>query len=382
MQVYPEPAPPSPAENLRWLEDQLDVTYSPVCCSYNAGATTLLLRLPSAAWGVGSAASASAAGGEKNSGGGGRDPSPDGAGWRREGASEQSLVDIFGRIHSLDALKLQRQPGSWGAAAGGLADVVLPKGQDSCGLPQGSDAGLLSQSEETAVSCGGGSSNAERSESSLSPAEFKPCEEACSLRSFLNSCFLLPASRKLSGGWRRKTSGPAEPPLAGGPAAAAPRGLPFLQWRSRLPKLAAAGCGGEGSSPQNKAGGGGPSCFARAWGGAASRQREPRGGGGGGGPGGGAGGGGGSGAARESFVVAAEERQERTCRRRKGQRHVAAVDGSVSYLMRGGVGLPTKPWKGSRLRPVAKTQAKACRCSAAAAGGTPVSCCSEAVPSN
>nr|AET50826.1 hypothetical protein [Eimeria tenella] len=114
MQVYPEPAPPSPAENLRWLEDQLDVTYSPVCCSYNAGTTTLLLRLPSAAWGVGGVASGGAASGEKNSGGRGRDPSLDGMGWRNEGASEQSLVDIFGRIHSLDALKLQRQPGSWG----------------------------------------------------------------------------------------------------------------------------------------------------------------------------------------------------------------------------------------------------------------------------
>ncbi|CDJ43307.1 hypothetical protein, conserved [Eimeria tenella] len=279
MQVYPEPAPPSPAENLRWLEDQLDVTYSPVCCSYNAGTTTLLLRLPSAAWGVGGVASGGAASGEKNSGGRGRDPSLDGMGWRNEGASEQSLVDIFGRIHSLDALKLQRQPGSWGAADAGLVDLVLPKGQDSCSIPQGSDVGLLSQSEETAVSCGGGSTNAERSESSLSPAEFKPCDEAYSLRSFLNSCFMLPTRRKLSGGWRKKTSSSTESQLTRGPEAAAPRGLPFLQWRSRFPKLAAAGCsgaGGEGSSAQNKGSGGGVSCFSRSLGGYANHQRETR----------------------------------------------------------------------------------------------------------
>lgn len=42
-----------PLENLKRLERRLDATYSAACCSYNAGVTNLLLRVPNAAGAVG-----------------------------------------------------------------------------------------------------------------------------------------------------------------------------------------------------------------------------------------------------------------------------------------------------------------------------------------
>ncbi|CDJ29847.1 uncharacterized protein EMH_0024580 [Eimeria mitis] len=275
MQVYPEPAPPSPVENLRWLEDHLDVTYSPVCCSYNAGTTTLLLRLPNAEEGNGVAACPASSVGSH-----GRDAVLDVLGWRREGAREQNLVDIFGRIQDLDALQLQRLPVSWGAAEGGV--LRLPKDQDSFTVRPGPEGGSLAQIEETAGSCEGGSTNAERLESSLSRAEFKQCEEAYSLRSFLNSCLMLPGSRRLSGGWRKKVCASADAQLSRSPEPAYPRGLPFLQWRGKLPKTAAsATAGSAGDGPVVSRGtGSAKKRFSRSGGGYAEQKHEARVGGG------------------------------------------------------------------------------------------------------
>ncbi|CDI85652.1 hypothetical protein, conserved [Eimeria praecox] len=272
MQVYPEPAPPSPVENLRWLEDNLDVTYSPVCCSYNAGTTTLLLRLPNAEEGNGVAVCPGTVVGDQ-----GRDAVLDALGWRREGARDQNLVDIFGRIQDLDALQLQRLPGSWGAAEGG----VLPKDQDEFTVHPGPEGGSLAQVEETAGSCEGASTNAERLESSLSRAEFKQCEEAYSLRSFLNSCLMLPGSRRLSGGWRKKVCASADSQLSR-PEPAYPRGLPFLQWRGRFPKTAgSAGAASAGDGPGSSRGAGSSKKrFSRAGGGFPDQKHETRVGGG------------------------------------------------------------------------------------------------------
>lgn len=228
MQVHPEPAPPSPVENLRWLEDQLDVTYSPVCCSYNAGTTTLLLRLPNAAGGNGEDCSSHTVGGAHGP--------LQFLGWQREGCSEQNLVDIFGRIQELETVQPQRQPGYWGAA----------EGQQPYTIPQG-PAGALAQIEETVDSCAeDGTSNAEHSESTLLPAEFKQSEEAYSLRSFINTCLMLPGSRRLSAGRRKKIG--ADDRLTHGTDASYNRGLQFLQWRGRLAKAACSGSSSVGTS--------------------------------------------------------------------------------------------------------------------------------------
>lgn len=268
MQVYPEPAPPSPVENLRWLEDHLDVTYSPVCCSYNAGTTTLLLRLPNAEEGNGVAVCpASSVGGQ------GRDAVLDVLEWRREGAREQNLVDIFGRIQDLDTLQLQRLPG-WGASAGGV--LRLSKDQDSFTDHPVPEGGSLAQIEETAGSCEGASTRAERLESSLSRAELKQCEEAYSLRSFLNSCLMLPGSRRLSGGWRKKVCASADSQLSRNAEPAYSRGLPFLQWRCRFPKATASagtGAAGEGSG-SSRGTGSGKKRFSRSSGGYADQKHE------------------------------------------------------------------------------------------------------------
>ncbi|CDJ48684.1 hypothetical protein, conserved [Eimeria brunetti] len=277
MQVYPEPAPPSPVENLRWLEDNLDVTYSPVCCSYNAGTTTLLLRLPNAEEGNGVAAACPAT----SAGGQGRDAVLDVLGWRREGAREQNLVDIFGRIQDLDASQLQRLPSSWGAIGGGA--LRLPKDQESFGVHSGGpEGGSLAQIEETAGSCEGASTNVERLESSLSRAEFKQCEEAYSLRGFLNSCLMLPGSRRLSGGWKKKVCASADSQLSRSPEHAYSRGLPFLQWRGKFPKSAAsaaAGTVGEGTGT-SRGTGSAKKRFSRSGGGYAEQKHEARVGGG------------------------------------------------------------------------------------------------------
>ncbi|CDI81312.1 hypothetical protein, conserved [Eimeria acervulina] len=275
MQVYPEPAPPSPVENLRWLEDNLDVTYSPVCCSYNAGTTTLLLRLPNAGEVTGVAPCPGT-----NVGGPGRDAVLDVLGWRHDGGREQNLVDIFGRIQDLDALQLQRLPGSWGAADGVV--LRLPKDQNSFTVHAGPEVGSLAQIEEAAGSCEGASTNAERLESSLSRAELKQREEAYSLRSFLNSCLMLPGSRRLSGGWRKKVCASADSQLSRSSEPAYSRGLPFLQWRGRFPKAAASavpGSTGDGPGPSRGAGSA-KKRFSRSGGGYADQKHEAHVGGG------------------------------------------------------------------------------------------------------
>lgn len=140
----------------------------------------------------------------------------------------------------------QRQPGYWGPAEGGLSDLKLPQGQQPYTIPQG-PAGSLAQIEETVDSCAeDGASNAEHSELALSPAEFKQSEEAYSLRSFINSCLVLPGSCRLSGGRRKKIEADArstngtDPPYN--------RGLQFLQWRGRFPKAASVGNPSDGAS--------------------------------------------------------------------------------------------------------------------------------------
>lgn len=244
MQVHTESAPPSPVENLRWLEDQLDVTYSPVCCSYNAGTTTLLLRLPNAACAQGGDCPNGAVGEEG--------ASLDVLGWHREGSNEPNLVDIFGRMQDLEALQLHRVPGFLGATAGGLLDMALPQQGQQQGrlLPQGSAAaaGCMSQMEgEPLGSCQeDGSSNVERGEpAALSSAEFKQSEEAYGLRNFLNNCLMLPGTRRLSGGRKKKPCENSGARLKD--QSEAPdnnRGLQFLQWRGRLMKSAVSSSGG------------------------------------------------------------------------------------------------------------------------------------------
>lgn len=232
MQVHAESALPSPVENLRWLEDQLDVTYSPVCCSYNAGTTTLLLRLPNAAGGNGGKCST------KDVGTG----APLGlSGWQRNGRDEQNVVDIFGRIQDLHTLQGQRRSGYWGTAEGGLMDLKLPQGQQTYHLPS-EPVGSLSQIEESVDSCTEENpTTQERFESTLAQAEFKQSEEAGSIRSFINNWLMLPGSRRLSRG-RQKNRSVAGGILKDRTDASFSRGLQFLQWRGRCPK-AATPCG-------------------------------------------------------------------------------------------------------------------------------------------
>lgn len=264
MQVHPDPAPPSPVENLRWLEDQLDVTYSPMCCSYNAGTTTLLLRLPNATGGNGEDCSSHAVGG------------PHGPieffGWQRDGSGEQNLVDIFGRIQELDPVQPERQAGYWGVEHGGLVDLKMPHGQQPYTIQQGS-AGALAQIEEIVDSCAeDGTSNEEHSESALTPAEFKQSEEAYSLRSFINTCLMLPGSRRLSGGRRKKVEADAR--LTHGADAPYNRGLQFLQWRGRFPKAASAGSPSQGATGSPGRGEGDKMNCSHGRGGHANEQHE------------------------------------------------------------------------------------------------------------
>ncbi|KAL8426951.1 hypothetical protein Efla_004504 [Eimeria flavescens] len=245
MQVHSESAPPSPVENLRWLEDQLDVTYSPACCSYNAGTTTLLLRLPNAA---------SANGGDlPNRGVAPADASSlEVLGWQREGATEQNLVDIFGRIQDIEALQPQRQPGFSGSPAGGLLERLSPSKGHSC-LLSSEPTGALAQIEENVALCAEDeASNSGRGEPALSTAEFKPSEEAYSLRTLINNCLMFPGTRKLSA-VRKKNCTESDARLKDPVDASYTRGLQFLQWRGRFPKATASGSspiggGGSGSA--------------------------------------------------------------------------------------------------------------------------------------
>lgn len=260
MQVHAESAPPSPVENLRWLEDQLDVTYSPVCCSYNAGTTTLLLRLPNAACSVGGDCPGSSVADDGTP--------PEVSGLQREGGSEQNLVDIFGRMQDLEALQHQSRPDCLGASDNVLVDLAMPQGQP-CTLPSG-PIGSRSQIEESVDSCAEGSP--ERCESTLSRAEFKQGEEPYSLRNFLNNCLMLPGTRRLSGGRKKKSCAIAGSRLKDQTDASYNRGLQFLQWRGRFPKIASSGSnsteaetGSGGYAPKDKITGGGYSQRTARW---------------------------------------------------------------------------------------------------------------------
>lgn len=244
MQVRPDPSLPSPVENLRWLEDQLDVTYSPVCCSYNAGTTTLLLRLPNAAC---------EDGGKCCTGGLRPAPSVGVLGWEREGCNEQNVVDIFGRIQDIETLQAKRESSYWSAADNGLLDLKLAQGQQSYVLPS-EPVGSLAQIEEIVDSCTEDSaSTPQRSEVLLSSSAFKQSEEAGGLRSFINNCLMLPGTRKLSGGRKEKSRADAGVLLKERTDASSGRGLQFLQWRGRFPKAASSGSSsieeGESRSP-------------------------------------------------------------------------------------------------------------------------------------
>ncbi|KAL8452067.1 hypothetical protein Emed_001608 [Eimeria media] len=249
--VHSESAPPSPVENLRWLEDRLDVTYSAVCCSYNAGTTTLLLRLPNAVC---------AEGGEYS----GRNVADSGSpssslgmlGWQqREGAAEQNLVDIFGRFQDLEGLQAKHQAKCLNAGDTGLLELAPPAAQQqgghtSPGILPTEALGPLAQIEETVDSCAEDEcSIPQRSDPALSPTEFKQSEEAYSLRNLLNNCLMFPATRKLSVSRKKGSGADADVRLKDSGDAPYNRGLQFLQWRGRLPKTASAGrssIGGEG----------------------------------------------------------------------------------------------------------------------------------------
>lgn len=244
MQVRPDSALPSPVENLRWLEDQLDVTYSPVCCSYNAGTTTLLLRLPNSACEDGGKCSTEQLGAT----------APLSAmGWEREGCNEQNVVDIFGRIQDREALQAKRESSFWSAADNGLLDLKLAQGRQSYVLPS-EPVGSLGQIEEIVDSCTEDSaSTPQRSEVLLPSAAFKQSEEAGGLRNFINNCLMLPGSRRLSNGRKEKPRADTGVLLKERSDASSSRGLQFLQWRGRFPKAASGGSSsvedGESRSP-------------------------------------------------------------------------------------------------------------------------------------
>ncbi|OEH76554.1 hypothetical protein cyc_07519 [Cyclospora cayetanensis] len=226
MQVYPDPAPPSPVENLRWLEDHLDVTYSPVCCSYNAGTTTLLLRLPNAAAFTADDGPAKSAEGSDTT----LDNTP---GWQCERPSERNLVDIFGRIQDIESL--QRQSGSV-TLSGGMLEL---NSTDEGAFPIPALPGCLEHIGDSVASSGHQSTTAEQSGASLTGRGLKQCDEANSLRNFINSCLMLPGSRRLSGVRRKKVCAAGDAQLAHTTEDHYTRGPQFLQWRGRFPKTAA-----------------------------------------------------------------------------------------------------------------------------------------------
>lgn len=219
------------------------MTYSPVCCSYNAGTTTLLLRLPNAACGsLGDCIS--------NTIGDAGTP-VDVLRVQSEGSKERSVVDIFGRIHDLGALQLQCKP-YWGAADRRPLGLTLCQGHQPYHRTSG-PVGSLAQIDEAADSYAEESpSNSEPSKSTLSSAELKQHEEAYGLRNFINSCLMLSGSRRLSGGRRKQSRADAGGQLKDGADAAYSRGSQFLQWRGRFPKGMSSGGGpsegGSGSS--------------------------------------------------------------------------------------------------------------------------------------
>ncbi|KAL8442906.1 hypothetical protein Emag_006191 [Eimeria magna] len=247
--VHSESAPPSPVENLRWLEDRLDVTYSAVCCSYNAGTTTLLLRLPNAVCAEGGECS-----GRSVADSGSSSSSLDMLSWQqREGAAEQNLVDIFGRFQDLEGLQAKHQSKCLNAGDTGLLELAPPaqqQGGHSAGILPSEALGPLAQIEETVDSCAEDEcSIPQRSDPALSPTEFKQSEEAYSLRNLLNNCLMFPATRKLSVSRKKGSGADADVRLKESGDTAYNRGLQFLQWRGRLPKTASAGrssLGGDG----------------------------------------------------------------------------------------------------------------------------------------
>lgn len=234
MQVQRVPAFASPVENLRWLEDQLDVTYSPACCSYIDGTTAHLLLLRNAGGGNGDALPSSSAGGAN--------VSVDELGWRPDGGSNvQSLVDIFGRVQHWSTVQpLQRQSAHWDEAGEGLQenhDDEVPQGQQQLSAPPSVQEGSFSQTGEAAdLRAGDGAKNAERSESTVSSPQQN--EEAYGFRSFINDCLMLPGTCRQSGGRRKKVRGSSEARLN---AASCGRGLQFLHWRAKFARIAYSG---------------------------------------------------------------------------------------------------------------------------------------------
>ena len=131
------PAAASPMENLRWLEDHLDVTYSPACCSYNAGTTTLIMHLPKMAGESGDVPYYSSSGSEQaldNLQGDGTD---------------QNLVDIFGRVLSSETrLQPKRQAEYKNGPESGPLVRECPQGHESS-IGSSGPGGSLSQIEES-----------------------------------------------------------------------------------------------------------------------------------------------------------------------------------------------------------------------------------------
>ncbi|KAL8431686.1 hypothetical protein ACSSS7_005135 [Eimeria intestinalis] len=247
--VHSESAPPSPVENLRWLEDRLDVTYSAVCCSYNAGTTTLLLRLPNAV-----CAERGEYAGRSVADSGSSSSSLDMLGWHhRKGSAEQNLVDIFGRFQDLEVLQAKHQSNCSNAGESGLLELARPA-QHQAGLNSGilqtEALRPLAQIEEAVDSCAEDEcSIPQRSDAALSPTEFKQSEEAYSLRSLLNNCLMFPGTRKLSVSRKKGSGADADVRLKDSGDTPYSRGLQFLQWRGKLPKSTATGrssLGGEG----------------------------------------------------------------------------------------------------------------------------------------
>lgn len=249
MQVHSESTPPSPVENLRWLEDRLDVTYSAVCCSYNAGTTTLLLRLPNAVCAEGGGSS-----GRSVTDSGSSSSSLDTLGWQqREGAAERNLVDIFGRFQDLEGLQAKHQSRCLNAGETGLLELTRPaqqQGGPNLGILPTEALGPLAQIEEMVDSCAEDEcSIPQRSDPALSPTEFKQSEEAYSLRNLLNNCLMLSGTRKLSVSRKKGSGADADVRLKDSGDTPYNRGLQFLQWRGRMPKTASAGrssLGGDG----------------------------------------------------------------------------------------------------------------------------------------
>lgn len=227
------PAFASPVENLRWLEDQLDVTYSPACCSYIDGTTAHLLLLRNAGGGNGDAL--------PNNPAGGANVPVDELRWPPDGGNVQNLVDIFGRVqHWSTAQPLQRPSARCDVTEEGLQesrDDGVPKDQQQLSTPPSVHEGCLSQIDEVAdLQAEDGAKKAERSESNVSGPQQN--EEPYGFRSFINDCLMLPGTCRQSGGRRKKVRGSSEARLS---AARCGRGLQFLHWRGKFARIAYSG---------------------------------------------------------------------------------------------------------------------------------------------